>query len=129
VRDEHPDAFLDVHDGLFAARHDEGTRHQGPGRAAPRPRDAGLDADAVLDAGSERAGTEAPCRPSTRPPSTTTPCGVSRRSSPADRAVFVRVLDRPEGDGGSARDRIETVLDLVEGEPMLHEFKQTDLPV
>jgi hypothetical protein len=46
-----------------------------------------------------------------------------------DRAVFVRLLDRPEGDGELGRRRIEHVVDLVEGEPMLHEFKQVDLPV
>jgi hypothetical protein len=45
------------------------------------------------------------------------------------RAVFVRVLDRPEDDGRLARRRIEQAVDLIVDAPMLHEFKQTDLPV
>jgi hypothetical protein len=46
-----------------------------------------------------------------------------------DRAVFVRLMDRPEGDAAHATRTIERVLDLVEGFPTLHEFKQTDLPM
>ena len=39
------------------------------------------------------------------------------------RDVFVRLMDRPEGDGGRGRDRVDRVLDLIEGHPELNEFK------
>jgi hypothetical protein len=44
------------------------------------------------------------------------------------RAAFVRILDRPNGDGSIATHRIARVLELLEGDPELHEFKQVDLP-
>jgi hypothetical protein len=127
VRDEHPEAFLDVHDALFAARHDHGLDIKDPSVLRDVVARAGLDADEVLE--QARTG---------RAPKTLraeheaavdqhTVWGVPTFIA-GDRAVFVRIMDRPEGDAGRARGRIERVLDLVEGEPELHEFKQTDLP-
>ena len=46
----------------------------------------------------------------------------------AERAVFVRLLDRPGADPASSVERVERIVRLVEDEPMLHEFKQVDLP-
>jgi hypothetical protein len=42
-----------------------------------------------------------------------------------DRAVFVRLMDRPDGDPASSIATIDRVLDLVEGHPELNEFKHT----
>ena len=39
--------------------------------------------------------------------------------------MFVRLMDRPEGDGARGRDRIDRVLDLIEDHPELNEFKYT----
>jgi hypothetical protein len=127
VRDEHPEAFLDVHDALFAARHDHGLDIKDPSVLRDVVAGAGLDADEVLE--QARSG---------RAPKTLraeheaavdqhTVWGVPTFIA-GGRAVFVRIMDRPEGDAGRALGRIERVLDLVEGEPELHEFKQTDLP-
>jgi hypothetical protein len=128
VRDEHPDAFLDVHDALFAARHDEGLDIKDPAVLHRVLDDAGLDADAVLE--QARSGQAPKVLQSEHEAAVDDHAvwGVPTFIA-GGRAVFVRLLDRPEGDGGRARDRIETVLDLVEGELELHEFKQTVLPV
>jgi hypothetical protein len=127
VRDEHPDAFLDVHDALFAARHDHGLDIKDPAVLRDVVARAGLDPDEVLE--QARAG---------RAPKTLRAeheAAVDQHAIwgvptfvAGDRAVFVRIMDRPDGDARVAHGRIERVLDLVEGEPELHEFKQTDLP-
>jgi hypothetical protein len=45
-----------------------------------------------------------------------------------DRAVFVRLLDRPGDDGGRAMSTIDRILDLMAGWPELNEFKYTSIP-
>jgi hypothetical protein len=40
-------------------------------------------------------------------------------------AVFVRLMDRPLGDGALAISTVERVLDLMAGWPELNEFKHT----
>ncbi len=42
-----------------------------------------------------------------------------------DRAAFVRLMDRPEGDGARARSTVEHVLSLCVEHPELNEFKHT----
>jgi hypothetical protein len=128
VRDEHPDAFLDVHDALFAARHDEGLDIKDPAVLRGVLDRAGLDADTVLD--QARTG------PAMKTVQVEHEAAVDEHAVwgvptfiAGGRAVFVRLLDRPQGDSTVAQRRIETVLDLVEGQLELHEFKQTDLPV
>jgi hypothetical protein len=44
-----------------------------------------------------------------------------------DRAVFVRLMTRPEGDGDLARSTIDRVLDLLEGAPEINEYKYTKI--
>jgi hypothetical protein len=128
VRDRLPERFLDVHEALFAARHDHGRDLRDPAVIRQTLADAGVDAGDVLE---DVAGGR--------------PCKVLRAEHDAGvqdhaiwgvptfvaggRAVFVRVLDRPQGDGALAQRRIEQIVDLVVDAPMLHEFKQTDLPV
>ena len=43
------------------------------------------------------------------------------------RAVFVRLMSRPEGDAALARRTIEGVLRLMDEQPDLNEFKYTTL--
>jgi len=45
-----------------------------------------------------------------------------------DRAVFVRVMDRPGGDGDLAVRTVERALDLIDSWPELNEFKHTSIP-
>ncbi len=44
-----------------------------------------------------------------------------------DQAVFVRLMTRPEGDAGKARDTVDRVLGLMTDHPDLNEFKHTRL--
>ena len=124
ARDRVPEQFPAVHRALFAARHDQGGDLRDRDVVATALREAGVDADFVLaevDAGwpskvvrdeHERGVAE---------------LGVFGVPTFVidDRAVFVRIMDRPAGDGALGRRRIDRVLDLIEEEPELNEFKYT----
>ncbi len=128
VRDRHPDRFRRVHHALFAARHDQGQDIKDPDVLAGVLDEAGLDSTTILDqARSPEALAQLRDEHDT---------GVKDHEVwgvptfiGQDRAVFVRLLDRPDGDSAHATRSIEQVLDLVDGAAMLHEFKQTDLPM
>lgn len=126
VRDTVPERFLAVHGALFAARHDAGEDL----------RDAAVVDAALVSAGVDPAAVAAEVAGGT-------PLATLRREHVAavedhsvwgvptfitSRAVFVRLLERPAGDAPLATARIERILDLVDGMPELHEFKQADLP-
>jgi hypothetical protein len=127
VRDQHADRFLDVHRGLFAARHDAGTDIKDASVLGRVLTDAGLDADDVLDQARSVAILKQLREEHDAGVEDHDVWGVPTFIG-ADRAVFVRLMDRPDGDAEHATRSIERVLDLVEGFPTLHEFKQTDLP-
>jgi hypothetical protein len=128
VRDHFADHFLDVHQALFAARHDEGGDIKSQRVLRDVLTTAGLSADAVfahIDGGEalETLRTE-----HTEAVEKHEVWGVPTFITDR-RAVFVRVMDRPERDGALAIDRIEHIVDLVDTPLELHEFKQVDLPV
>jgi predicted DsbA family dithiol-disulfide isomerase len=127
VRDAHPDRFPAVHRALFAARHDAGSDIKDPSVLRGVLRDAGLDAEDLLDRAHSDAGLKQLRDEHDRGVEDHEVWGVPTFIG-ADRAVFVRLMDRPDGDGAHATATIERVLDLLEGSPNLHEFKQTDLP-
>ena len=126
VRDRLPEQFLSVHRSLFAARHDDGSdlRDRSIVRAALLR--GGVDADEVLaevDAGwpakairSEHEGLVSQLEV----------FGVPTFIA-GDRAVFVRLMSRPEGRHELAFDTIERVLALIHDHPELNEFKYTRL--
>ena len=126
VRDNWPDRFADVHLALFAARHDEARDLREEAVVRDILRTAGLDDDAVLAevaGGGPRAtfrkahdAAEAEYRV----------FGVPTFVS-GDRAVFVRIMTRPDGDGALARTTIDHVLDLLDSHPELNEFKHTSI--
>lgn len=127
VRDLHPDRFGAVHRALFAARHDHGADLKDPAVIAGVLAEHDLDAEAVLATAREdqalkqlRAEHEAGVRDHTV-------WGVPTFIG-TERAVFVRVMDRPDGDVTHATRTIERIVDLVEGFDTLNEFKQTVLP-
>jgi hypothetical protein len=128
VREHQPERFLDVHESLFAARHDHGEDLKDPAVIERALQSAGADVEVVREAveGGEplkvlRTEHEAAVRDHEV-------WGVPTFIA-GGRAVFVRLLDRPAGDAELARRRVEQVVDLVVDAAMLHEFKQTDLPV
>jgi hypothetical protein len=128
VRDQHPDSFLAVHRGLFAARHDAGGDIKDAEVIARVLHDAGVDADEVLDEARSPAVLKQLQEEHDAGVRDHEVWGVPTFIG-TDRAVFVRLMDRPDGDAAHATRTIEHVLDLVDGHPNLHEFKQTDLPV
>lgn len=128
VRDHLPEAFLDVHGALFGARHDEGRDIKDPAVLWQVLDGVGLDPEEVftrLATGTPLATLRDEHEAGVRDHEV---WGVPTFIA-GSRAVFVRLMDRPDGDDRLATRRIEQVLDLVEGELALHEFKQTDLPV
>ena len=124
VRDREPERFFDVHRALFAARHDRALDLRDRSVISRVIDESGLDGADVLaeiDAGW--------------------PLDVFRKEHEdgvnnhgvfgvptfiaGDRAVFVRLMNRPQGDAEVASSSIERVLGLITGWPELNEYKYT----
>lgn len=126
VRDQYPGRFLDAHVALFVARHDEGLDLRVPDVVARVLDTVGLPGESVVEeAGADhvvkelrRAHEEAVAKWEV--------FGVPTFVV-GDRAVFVRLMSRPQGDAILARRTIEGVLDLFDAQPDLNEFKHTTL--
>jgi hypothetical protein len=127
VRDRFPDRFLVAHRELFAARHDRGENLKDPDVVAKALAAADLDPDEVFTAMADGAFLAVLRDEHRRNVEVHGIWGVPTVIA-GDRAVFVRLLDRPDDDAARARDRIERVITLVTDFPDLHEFKQVDLP-
>ncbi len=127
VRDRIPDRFFAAHRALFAARHDEAQDLRERDVVADVLDRSGVDGERVLaeiDAGwplevlrSEHSDA------SERLSVFGVPTFVH-----GDRAVFVRLMDRPNGDAARATSTISRLLDLLAGWPEMNEFKQTTVP-
>jgi hypothetical protein len=123
VRERAPERFLDAHLELFALRHDRGQDLRDPSDVAAAIARAGVDAslvDAAAD-GLERL------RSSHQAMLDREVWGVPTLLG-SRRAVFVRLLDRPTVEPGPSVRRIEDLVRLMDQEPMVHEFKQVNLP-
>ncbi|MET0727335.1 MAG: DsbA family protein [Acidimicrobiales bacterium] len=127
VRDKFPERFLDVHEALFALRHDQGLHLRDEAAVRGVLVSQGVDADVVLaevDADSVidrvRAEHEAAARDHTVWGVPTFILG--------GQAAFVRYMDRPQGDAEGATRAVERTLDLLGGWPELNEFKHTSIP-
>jgi 2-hydroxychromene-2-carboxylate isomerase len=127
VRDRLPGQFPIVHRALFAARHDEGLDLRDRDVVSKVLDISGVDAAAVLseiDAGwpldvSKAEHSDTAGRLSV--------FGVPTFIN-GDRAVFVRLLDRPGEDSARAITTINRILDLITEWPELNEFKYTSIP-
>lgn len=128
TRDQQPDAFLDAHVALFAARHDEGLDIKDPSVVRDALTSAGVDADAVfaeIDSGAALKTLRSEHESAVADHEVWgVPTFITDR-----RAVFVRLMDRAGQDPSTSTRRIEHVVDLVNEPLELHEFKQVDLPV
>lgn len=126
VRDRYPDAFLDAHGALFRARHDEGLDLRVPEAVAGVLDGVGLPGSAIV----EEAGSGAPVAEVRRAHEIAVTkwevFGVPTFVVD-DRAVFVRLMSRPNGDAELARRTIDGVLAIFETLPDLNEFKHTSL--
>ena len=126
VRDQYPDRFLDAHIALFTARHDEGLDLRLPEVVAGVLDGVGVPGDKVVaEVASGGAGAGDPPGPRAAVGELEV-FGVPTFMVD-DRAVFVRLMSRPQGDAALARRTMEGVLDLFETMPDLNEFKYTTL--
>ena len=97
VRDQYPDRFLDAHVALFAARHDEGLDLRQPDVVARVLDTAGVPGDTVVDeAGADQVVKELR-RAHEESVAKWKVFGVPTFVV-GDRAVFVRLMSRPQGD-------------------------------
>ena len=127
VRDRLPEKFPTVHRALFAARHDQGLDLRDRDVVSKVLDVTGVDGGAVLsevDAGWPLDVLKAE--------HTDTAGRLSVFGVPTfirgDRAVFIRLLDRPGDDSARAITSINRVLDLISEWPELNEFKYTSIP-
>jgi len=127
VRDRFPERFLDVHLDLFAARHDRGRDVRDEDVVRSVLDEAGVDADEVM-AVVAGGGPRKEFRQAHEAAVTTHAVFGVPTFVVGDRAVFVRVMTRPEGDAALARWTVEGVLDLLDTHPELNEFKHTTIP-
>jgi hypothetical protein len=127
VQDKFPERFLDVHEALFALRHDDGGQLRDADQVRAVLEGQGVDADVVLDeiaTGAPIAAVQAAHEAVAR--------GQNVWGVPTfivgDQAVFIRVMDRAGDDPAASRASVERILDLLTGWPELNEFKHTSIP-
>jgi hypothetical protein len=127
VRDRFPEQFLAVHRGLFDARHDHGQDVRQTKVVDQVLSANGVDSEAVrsqIESGWPRAEFR---KAYTEVVESNAVFGVPTFLV-GGAAVFVRLMDRPEGDGDLARRTVERVVDTITGWPSLNEFKHTSIP-
>jgi hypothetical protein len=126
VRDKFADRFLDVHEALFALRHDEGRHLEDEAEVRRVLTEQGVDADAVFAEIASGAALEQVRLEHTASAEDYTAWGVPTFMQDGE-AVFVRLMHRPRGDADVARRAIDRVMDLLAGFPELNEFKHTSI--
>jgi protein-disulfide isomerase-like protein with CxxC motif len=127
VRERHPDQFLHAHKALFAARHDLGMDLRNKDVLVKALDAAGLDgADIVAQAGSGWPAELARAEHQE---------AVQRWEVfgvptfiVGERAVFVRLMTRPEGNPKVAEATVDRLLELLDGFGELNEYKFTRIP-
>ena len=128
VRDRHPDQFFAAHEALFSARHDDALDLRSPEVVAKALSEPGLDASSILAEVDSGWPLERLREEHTKAVERHQVFGVPTFIVD-DRAVFVRLMNRPKGDAGVARATIERVLGLISGWPELNEFKHTSIAI
>jgi predicted DsbA family dithiol-disulfide isomerase len=126
VRDQTPDLFPAVHLALFTARHDQALDLRERDILTKVLDDAGANGAQVLsevDAGWPLDVLKAE---HTEAVDGRQVFGVPTFITD-DTSVFVRLMNRPAGDGALGTATIERLLDLMADWPELNEFKHTSL--
>ncbi|HEX3947452.1 MAG TPA: DsbA family protein [Acidimicrobiales bacterium] len=124
VRDRFPGQFPAVHRALFAARHDEGRSLTDVDVVADVLEKVGVPPQEVLVEIDSGRPLEAIRRAHEASVTDHQVFGVPTFVI-GDKAVFVRLMTRPDGDGEMARSTVEAVLDLMVTRPEINEFKYT----
>jgi hypothetical protein len=126
VRDTQPERFLDVHHALFEHRHANAGHLRERDELGPVLAAVGADVDAVwaeIESGRPLVTVE---KEHTAFVESHDVWGVPTFVV-GDAAVFVRLLELPDGDGQLAISTVERVLDQIAW-PNLNEFKHTSIP-
>jgi protein-disulfide isomerase-like protein with CxxC motif len=126
VRDKVPERFLDVHLALFRARHEEGRDIREESILREILTEQGVDADLVFGEIDDEWPLEQFRKEHEAAASEHRVWGVPTFIKDG-QSVFVRLMNRPEGDAATATRTIERVVDLVGGFPELNEFKHTSI--
>jgi hypothetical protein len=127
VRDKFADRFLDVHEALFALRHDAGGQLREEAQVRGVLDEQGVDAAVVfdeIDSGRAIAAVQRAHEAAARDHRV---WGVPTFIA-GDGAVFVRLMDRAGDDPGRSQASIDRILDLLTGWPELNELKHTSIP-
>ena len=127
VRDSLPGDFLTVHGELFTARHDRGLDLRREDVIRQILRANRVDDDRVFAELAEGAPLETLRREHEHAVRAHAVFGVPTIVA-GDRAVFVRVMNRPGPGGSDSVETVERLLDLVSGWAQLNEFKHTTIP-
>lgn len=127
VRERHPERFLDAHLALFAARHDWRLDLRDRGVVAATLDDLGLDGASIVEQALSPWAIDKARDEHEEAVRVWDVFGVPTFIA-GDKAVFVRLMNRPEGDAKLAEATIERVLDLLDGFPELNEYKFTKVP-
>lgn len=126
LRDNQPDVFLEVHHALYEHRHTNGGNIRDWGVISEIARSHGANIDAVhADIQSGRV-LEVVKNEHTQYVNSHQVWGVPTFIL-GPSAVFVRLLDRADGNGTLAVSTIERILDNIEW-TTLNEFKHTSIP-
>jgi hypothetical protein len=127
VRDRFPNEFLRLHRALFAARHDQSRDVREADELRDILAEQGIDAKAVFAEIEDGWPLDTFRKEHEASVASHRVFGVPTFIS-GDRAIFVRLMDRPGDDAARATTSIERVMDLVTGWPELNEFKATSIP-
>lgn len=126
VRDHQPELFLAAHEALFRARHDRSVRLSTLGEVDEALAPVGVDLTAVHDDLSTRRPHKV-IGESFHDFEQYEAFGVPTFVL-GDEATFVRYMVAPAGEDAASVAAIESLLDLMDGEPDLNEFKRTTIP-
>jgi len=126
VRDQYPEQFWAVHNALFAARHDEGGDLRREEVVVGALDTAGVPGEKVLAEVHAGGAFDEIKRAHLQAVNEWSVFGVPTFVVDG-RAVFVRLMSRPQGDAALARRTIEGIVRLMDEQPDLNEFKYTTL--
>lgn len=126
VRDKASERFLDVHEALFALRHDRGGQLRDEASVREVLAQQGVDDDMVMAEIASGRALEVVREDHERAADRWSVWGVPTFIV-GDRAAFVRLMHRSQGDVAEATRSIERVLDLLAWSE-LNELKHTTIP-
>jgi hypothetical protein len=126
VRDRHPERFLDAHEALFALRHDHGGHLRDGAAVAAALDGVGVDGAAVLEVVASGEALKVVRSEHEAAVADHHVWGVPTFIV-GDQAAFVRLMDRPGGDGAHATGSVERILDLLSWTD-LNELKRPTIP-